>query len=55
MNNGISPSELTFKNLSFVKNKVTKNMIIIEINRENNDPKFFDPYNKIEMSDVCNK
>jgi len=41
MNNEITQSNFAFKNLSFVKNKVTINMTIIEMNRENNNPKFF--------------
>ena len=55
MNNEITWSDLAFKNLGFVKNKVIKNMVIIAMNRENNDPKFCLSYNKIEPSDVCNK
>jgi len=42
---------LLLKFLNFVKNKVTKNMIMIKINRENNDPEPFCQYNKIEPND----
>ena len=41
MNNKIIWSDLTFKILTFAKIEVTKKMIIIEINKENNNPKFF--------------
>ena len=37
------------------KNKVTTNIIIIEINKENNDSNFFRPYNEIQPNDMCNK
>jgi len=41
--------------LSFVKNKVTKNMIIMEIDIENNDLNFFSSVHQIEQSELCNK
>ena len=41
MNYEITQSNFTFRNLSSVKNKAIKNMMVIEMNRENNNPKFF--------------
>jgi len=36
--------------LSFVKNKVPKNIIIMEVDRENNDPRFFPLYVKVSQA-----
>jgi len=55
MNNEIIRSYSAFKILSFAKTKVTKNMLIIEMNQKNNDPKFFHSYKKIKPSVVCKK
>ena len=36
--------------MSFVKSKITKNMIIIEMDRENNDSIFFEPTSKFSWA-----
>ena len=49
MSNEISRSDFAFKIMSFVKNKVTKNMIIIEMNRGSNDPNCFSCVTKLSQ------
>ena len=41
---------ILIKDLSFVKNNVTRNMIIMRIDRKNNDLLFFQPYIKLSQA-----